>query len=1189
MNPDRPARGGHLDWNACFSRLSFLLLLAGQTIFPQDLLKTVAPAKVFEGSEAIQKISVSDDGGSGLILHQDGSIRAVDFLTQRSIGIWEPGRGAVTAMALSRSEGQAPRLITVATERALWSTTADRANAFQKVWETKASIYGVSVSPAQDLAAVATSDGFFILNPRTGATVFSNTEAGCPVARFAPDGRTLAVGMGKKVLIYRVPSFTQKQSWSMNFSPHTLAYSSNALFIAIGGDRDTILIKEAVDGKTVKTLKLDASAQDGSVLSFASDSTGLFASTDFRLVSFTGLDRERPTAKTFKLKDRILSMGFSRAAESLFVVTEGSRFVNQWGVAVPKAAQGVAPGPNRFNFIAVPPKITLISPTTGTRIKDGAVQVTFKVSSPGGQPVSKVRILVAGRPARITAIPLPAALPAAEAGSSPSPILEGTIPGPFLSDQEYTYQVSCADRDATFLVQAESSDSTSEPAVVKVQRSEAMQAQSKFISNVVPPVLTLEMTPHQGETAANAASPNPLVDLQVVVHHAPDQPVLHVKVLVDGNPVSISGVLNSDGTPFNPSVGYINGENYRFPVRLPRRDSTVMVVAETAFAESEPVVTKLGWKSHIASVPSSSPAAARVSEPAAKDAPAPGTNFPPGEGEGLKSDEAPLTRKAEGTLDSSATRILGGTQQDSSVPLQVDAKGRLRWQSPKSEGKAKPTMRQPVEIAPVTVQILAPANLAVIKDKEALISVKVGFTPGHEISKLQLLVDGVPVEAMPTTSAGAVLNAPPANGQVVKFRLALPPQDCQVTVLAEGAASHSKPATIKILRGGKTASVGSAKAAGPLGAAAKLAKPLVNITDPPQDSVVRGNTVRVGVRVSTQPGQAAPTVRILVDAQDVRADRAPPKQGEPAPLSSTADRGGQEEIQYFTIAIPSKDCTVMAYAETPYATSDPALLKLRWDRSGMSTPSTGLPTLYLLAVGVSKYKDKSYSLIYPAKDARDFGDAMKAQKGKLYKDVVMKIRTDESATRDNIMDDLEWIQRQATQQDMVVVFFAGHGINDTVTGNYYFLPHDSNMEAVKRTMIPGSEIHSTLARLTGTRLLFMDTCHAGNITGTVSRGVPDMRQFLQDLKDGGQGLVVITSSRPGQKSQEHPSWKNGAFTKALVEGLKGKAQRDKQGFVTFTALDAYITQRVKELTNGTQAPTTQKGTEVSDFPVALVD
>jgi hypothetical protein len=1187
MNPNQLIQKQPRNWNRPFFCHLGLLLLVSQVGFAQDLLKSASPTRVFDGPEVIQQIAVSDEGGSGLILQQDGSIRAVDFLTRRTLKKWGPVQGSVLAMGLSGADGQASRMAIIATHKALWSTPADsaskanQADSYQKLWETKATINGLSLSPNQDLAAVATSDGFVVLNTRTGVPVFSNTEASCPVVRFAPDGRTLAVGIGKKVLIYRVPSFTQKQAWLIDFTPHTLAFAPNALCLAIGGDRESILIKEVVDGNTIKTLKLDASAQDGSVLCFAADSTGLFVSSDLRLVSFMGLDKEKPTPKTIKAKDRILSMAFSRASESLFTVTEGSRYVNQWSVTIPKRAQGVPTGHNSFNPIAVPPAITLMSPTEGARVKDGSVQVTFRVSSPTDHPVSQVRILVDGRPARITSSAT------GTATASTAQPFEGIITGSFLNDQEYTFLVACSDQDASLLVQAESRTATSAPVLVKFQKTEIIQAQPKLSSKVLPPTLTLTMVP-QGESALNSKSSNPVVDLLVRVHSSPDQPVLHVKILVDGVPVSINGVLASNGTPFNRAGGYTSGEYYRFPLRLPRYDSAVAVIAETAYAESEPALTKLGWKAHVSSVVPSTLVAARVSEAATGDASS-GNKLPASEGEGLKSDEAPQTRKAEGASDSDATRILGGTRQDSSVPLLVDAKGRLRWQSQNNGGKSKPTLRQPVESAPLSVQILSPANETITKEKEVLLSVKVRATPGHDISKLQVLVDGAPVEATPSSSTGAALSSPPTNGQVIKYNLTLPPQDCQITVLAESASSHSKPATIRILRSGKMASTGAAKASGSFSAMSKLAKPLVTITDPPQDTIVRGNTVRVGVRVSVQPGQAAPVVRMLVDAQDAKADRAPAKPGNTASPNPVADRGGQEEIQYFTVAIPSKDCTVMAYAETPYATSDPALLKLRWDRSGMSAPSTGLPTLYLLAVGVSKYKDKSYSLTYPAKDARDFSEAMKAQKGKLYKDVVMKVHTDETATRDNIMDDLEWIQRQATQQDMVIVFFAGHGINDTITGNYYFLPHDANMEAVKRTMIPGSEIHSTLARLTGTRLLFMDTCHAGNITGTVSRGVPDMRQFLQDLKDGGQGLVVITSSRPGQKSQEHPSWKNGAFTKALVEGLRGKAQRDKQGFVTFTALDAYITQRVKELTNGTQAPTTQKGTEVSDFPVALVE
>jgi hypothetical protein len=478
------------------------------------------------------------------------------------------------------------------------------------------------------------------------------------------------------------------------------------------------------------------------------------------------------------------------------------------------------------------------------------------------------------------------------------------------------------------------------------------------------------------------------------------------------------------------------------------------------------------------------------------------------------------------------------------------------------------------------VQITAPADGSRFKTREIQLSMKVGSGPGQDITKLQVFVDGTLTDAVPQSPAGAPVNPPYAGTQVLKLRLPIPPQDCQVSVLAENANGQGKPSVLRLKYDGEVAATGRS--------VIPMAKPRIAIVEPQHNSLVRSNVVQIGVRVGLDSRQPPPTIRILVDAQEVKADKVTPPGAAPGAPAPTANRGATEEIQYYSLTLPSKDCTVMAYAETPYATSEPSLIKLRWESPAKAaSAATGLPTLYLLSVGVSNYKDTNITLTYPSKDAKDFAEVMSQQKGKLYKDVVVRVRTDAQATRDNIMDDLEWIQRQATQRDMVIVFMAGHGMNDTVTGNYYYLPYDANIEAVKRTMIPGSEIHSTLARLTGTRLLFMDTCHAGNVTGTATRGVPDLRQFLQDLKDGGQGLVVITSSRPGQKSQEHPSWNNGAFTKALVEGLKGKALKDRQGFITFTALDAYITQRVKELTKGTQAPATQKSTEVSDFPLAF--
>ncbi|MFN3393869.1 MAG: hypothetical protein ACK424_04865, partial [Candidatus Thermochlorobacter sp.] len=72
-----------------------------------------------------------------------------------------------------------------------------------------------------------------------------------------------------------------------------------------------------------------------------------------------------------------------------------------------------------------------------------------------------------------------------------------------------------------------------------------------------------------------------------------------------------------------------------------------------------------------------------------------------------------------------------------------------------------------------------------------------------------------------------------------------------------------------------------------------------------------------------------------------------------------------------------------------------------------------------------------------------------------------------------------------------------------------------------------------------------------------------------------------------QYSLEDAAWGNGAFTRALLEGLSGKADLMGKGKITVNMLDAFISERVKELTKGKQTPTTVRPPNVPDFPVAL--
>jgi hypothetical protein len=97
----------------------------------------------------------------------------------------------------------------------------------------------------------------------------------------------------------------------------------------------------------------------------------------------------------------------------------------------------------------------------------------------------------------------------------------------------------------------------------------------------------------------------------------------------------------------------------------------------------------------------------------------------------------------------------------------------------------------------------------------------------------------------------------------------------------------------------------------------------------------------------------------------------------------------------------------------------------------------------------------------------------------------------------------------------------------------------------------------------------------------------DINAMVNELTSAENGAVVFASSTGKQDSLEDPLWGNGAFTKALVEALNGKAAYGGHKKITINMLDLYLSERVKELTRGQQTPTTTKPQTIQDFPIAI--
>ena len=349
--------------------------------------------------------------------------------------------------------------------------------------------------------------------------------------------------------------------------------------------------------------------------------------------------------------------------------------------------------------------------------------------------------------------------------------------------------------------------------------------------------------------------------------------------------------------------------------------------------------------------------------------------------------------------------------------------------------------------------------------------------------------------------------------------------------------------------------------------------PVVTVHSPASGSLVSGTQITLRYSVKTAKDAPITGVRTRID-------------GLSAASRNLAVASSDEGIRELTLTIPPQDTEILVFAENKHGASMPERIKLKWMGAAKSAAEIK-PTLYVLAVGVSQYRNPAYRLNFAAKDATDFVNIVKQQKGKFYGDVMAKLLTDDQAGSKDVIAGFEWLEKHVTAKDVGMVFIAGHGLNDDKNG-YYYLPVNADLDNLEGTGVPFAQIKGHLANLAGKGLLFVDTCHSGNVMGAGRKGRSlDINGMLNELSSAEYGLVVLASSTGKQFSLENPNWGNGAFTKALVEGLGGRADLKKRGRITHKMLDFYVSDRVDELTSGQQTPVNSSPQGVPDYTVAV--
>ena len=230
---------------------------------------------------------------------------------------------------------------------------------------------------------------------------------------------------------------------------------------------------------------------------------------------------------------------------------------------------------------------------------------------------------------------------------------------------------------------------------------------------------------------------------------------------------------------------------------------------------------------------------------------------------------------------------------------------------------------------------------------------------------------------------------------------------------------------------------------------------------------------------------------------------------------------------------------------------------------------------WAVVVGIAEYEHAGsgalVNLSFADDDAEAFAGALRNQG---WPASHVKLLVNKDATLRNIMVTLESWLTKSGPDDMIVLFWSGHGFPDPEDPEkVYFACYDTDI-TIPATGYRMDRVHTALAeRKARNVIVFADTCHAGKLMTRGEKGL-SIVTHLEKLRAQNavpKGWIFMVGADSDRQAIEHTSWSNGAFTHCLLEGLAGAADGfesagEKDGKVTMNELRAFVSSAMPEET-----------------------
>jgi serine/threonine protein kinase len=224
-----------------------------------------------------------------------------------------------------------------------------------------------------------------------------------------------------------------------------------------------------------------------------------------------------------------------------------------------------------------------------------------------------------------------------------------------------------------------------------------------------------------------------------------------------------------------------------------------------------------------------------------------------------------------------------------------------------------------------------------------------------------------------------------------------------------------------------------------------------------------------------------------------------------------------------------------------------------------------------LVIGVGTYPHPEVRpLLYAPRDAEAVAETLADPEVCGFPCERVALLLDAEAERDAIIDRLSrWLPEQARGADLVFIYFAGHGVVQSVGKQEegFLLPHDVDPDNLAARGVRMSELAHWIGGLeAGAVVVCLDCCHAGKFLHRGSAESASRRDLsfrpavLEQISR--KGCFLLASCDEGEYSAELAELGHGLFTYHLLRGLEGEGDRDGDGRVGVAELFEHVAEAV---------------------------